>query len=57
MKQNKYIAPNWANELPARQQDKVKEWFHAGFNPHKYVSFEAMADTVVSWIDETLENN
>lgn len=52
MKQNEYIAPNWAHTLPSRQQEKVQEWFHAGFNPHKYVSFEAMAQAVIDFIDE-----
>ena len=55
MKQNGYVAPIWAHALPARQQDKMEEWFHAGFNPHEYGSFEAMTEAVVAWIDETWE--
>jgi hypothetical protein len=51
MKHNGYVAPNWAHELPARQQDKVKEWYHAGFNAHDYDSFEAMTEAVIAWID------
>jgi hypothetical protein len=41
--------------LPARQQDKVEEWIRAGFNPHDYASFGAMAEAVIAWIYETLE--